>query len=216
MELKQKSIARSIDRKNEFLDLAIDFAVLTLHSICSEPNNPLSLKKFIRQMVLYSGTTYSTLLTSILYLFRLNSMKNEFNYLTHFRTNHPAAPAISRAARVFLASLITAHKYLHDRTTSTKAWSKLSNVPIVLLKTDEIEFLKTIKFQLFVTTCTFEKWSILLRNTVTSRPTPIVPAPVQPSHSHPPLTKLTKAHVSFHPYLRAPKQDYYEKVPSLY
>ncbi|KAK9708909.1 PHO85 cyclin-5 [Basidiobolus ranarum] len=220
-KLLTKNVGHLNDKKAEFLDLAIDFAVLTLHSMCSEPTNNVHLKNFIRQMVAYSGTTYSTLLTSILYLFRLNSMKAEcgLDYLNHFR-QRDSTSSVTCSARLFLTSLIVAHKYLHDRITSVKAWSKLSNIPRLQLNMDEMEFLKIIKFRLFVTTITFEKWSTLLRNTVigkeVSAPIPLEPVLLNNPHkiNYLKLTK-SKAKVMYHPYIRVQPQEYNQKVPSL-
>ncbi|ORX89117.1 hypothetical protein K493DRAFT_318953 [Basidiobolus meristosporus CBS 931.73] len=171
--------------KANFLDLTFDFAVLTLHSILSQTFDTFQLNCFLRRVVHYSGTTYSTLLTAILYLFRLNSMRAvpaEEDPLGRFREKGVQSP-VGCGGRLFMAALVTAHKFLQDRAVSTQTWSRLSNIPIPQLNTDELEFLKAIQFQLFITTRSFEKWSVLLRTTTASGNPRTFPTSSEPVHA---------------------------------
>lgn len=59
--------------------------------------------------------------------------------------------------RMFLASLISASKFLQDRNFSNRAWAKISGLPVVEINTNERAFLKLMDFKLHIGATDFAK-----------------------------------------------------------
>ncbi|GAA6014686.1 hypothetical protein JCM11491_000193 [Sporobolomyces phaffii] len=74
--------------------------------------------------------------------------------------------------RMFLASLISASKYLQDRNYSNKAWCKISGLEIKEINLNERAFLELVGWELHLKAEDFKRWTERL-NTLT---TPTVPS----------------------------------------
>lgn len=72
--------------------------------------------------------------------------------------------------RMFLSSLISASKYLQDRTYSNKAWSKISGLGIEEINRNEKCFLELIEWDLHLKASDFKRWTDRL-NTLTTTTT---------------------------------------------
>ncbi len=60
--------------------------------------------------------------------------------------------------RMFLASLMVASKYLHDKNYHNKAWAKITGLDIKEINAAEMAFLNLIDYRLYVSKPTFDKW----------------------------------------------------------
>ena len=65
--------------------------------------------------------------------------------------------------RMFLASIITAAKFVQDRCYSNKAWSKISGLPVKDLGKLERAFLKAIDYRLMIPEGDWESWTAELK-----------------------------------------------------
>jgi hypothetical protein len=61
--------------------------------------------------------------------------------------------------RMFLASLISASKYLQDRNYSNKAWSKISGLDIKEINSNERAFLELVEWELHLKAEDFRRWT---------------------------------------------------------
>lgn len=63
---------------------------------------------------------------------------------------------------MFLAALITATKYLHDKNYKNSAWAKITGLSIDEVNASELAFLNLIDYTLFVSDHTYESWRKVL------------------------------------------------------
>lgn len=66
--------------------------------------------------------------------------------------------------RMFLASLMVASKYLHDKNYRNTAWSKISGLSVAEVNASELAFLRLIDYKLFISKPTFDKWYATLHS----------------------------------------------------
>jgi hypothetical protein len=86
----------------------------------------------------------------------------------------PADLALVCGRRMFLAALILASKYLQDRSSSTKAWSKMSGLPMKEINANERIFLAKISWKLHVAKPVFDRWTnIVIRYQTMPPPAPL-------------------------------------------
>ncbi|KAJ2466135.1 PHO85 cyclin-5 [Coemansia sp. RSA 2322] len=64
--------------------------------------------------------------------------------------------------RMFVAALISASKFMYDRTYSNKAWNKITKLPLAQLSDMERAFLDMIDYRLYVDSPTYDKFHRLL------------------------------------------------------
>lgn len=60
--------------------------------------------------------------------------------------------------RMFLASLMLASKYLHDKNYQNKAWAQITGLKLEEINAAEMAFLSLIDYRLYVSKPTFDKW----------------------------------------------------------
>ncbi|KAI9355050.1 cyclin-domain-containing protein, partial [Zopfochytrium polystomum] len=117
----------------------------------------LPLRRFIQEILRRSRTSFCTLQLALLYIVRLRSR------LPPHSSRPPSTPTATLCGRrMFLSALIVAAKYLQDRNYSNRAWAKISSLPLCDVNTNEMEFLKLVDFELFVSHRTFASWSTML------------------------------------------------------
>ncbi|KAI8854522.1 cyclin-domain-containing protein, partial [Chytridium lagenaria] len=127
------------------------------HSISSKAAL-LPLKKFIREILRRSRTSFSTLQLALLYIVRLRSqLTAKASVVTGAR---PHATLCGR--RMLLSALIVAAKYLQDRNYSNKAWAKIAGLPLEEINLNEMEFLRIMDYDLYVSQKTYTSWSTML------------------------------------------------------
>lgn len=77
---------------------------------------------------------------------------------------------------MFLASLISAHKYLQDKTYKNSAWSKVSGLNVQEINHAEKVMLQLLDYRLFVKKDTYDQWILMLQTHLKMNPTPAAAA----------------------------------------
>lgn len=121
---------------------------------------------FCNEILKRSKATYSTLQISLFYVFRVKKVVHEKLYQrikqqkqsTNMQTNTQMDDLMCCGRRMFLASLMVASKYLHDKNYHNKAWSKITGLDIKEINAAEMAFLKLIDYRLYVSKPTFDRW----------------------------------------------------------
>ncbi|KAI9010368.1 hypothetical protein CLU79DRAFT_773436 [Phycomyces nitens] len=165
--------------RTQMVDRLIDTAAEIIDSIW-QPKFLIDQKKvkviptkgFIREMLSRSKATYSTLQICLFYLFRVKKV-------VHEKLKRRFTPPVKRAdrsedlmccgRRMFLAALMLASKYLHDKNYKNHAWTKISGLSVSEINAAEMAFLKLIDYKLYVSKPTFDKWYTLLHSYTASR-----------------------------------------------
>ncbi|KAI9280445.1 hypothetical protein BY458DRAFT_500700 [Sporodiniella umbellata] len=97
--------------------------------------------------------------------------------------------------RMFLASLMLASKYLHDRNYQNKAWAQLTGLKLEEINAAEMAFLHLIDYRLYVSKPTFDQWYTQLHGHIqkgfAKKPQHSIPA--TPPHTPPPQTGYTRS-----------------------
>lgn len=135
----------------------------SISSPSSGNNKPIAdLNTFLHHILKHSRTTHSTLQLAIFYLFRIRSrvqeMRNDDVY-------------VSCGRRMFLAALISAHKYLQDKTYKNSAWSKVSGLNVQEINHAEKVMLQLLDYRLYVKKDTYDQWIMMLQTHLKVNPT---------------------------------------------
>ena len=124
-------------------------------SLPGSGNKPIAdLNTFLHHILKHSRTTHSTLQLAIFYLFRIRSRVQE-------KRNDDVY--ISCGRRMFLAALISAHKYLQDKTYKNSAWSKVSGLNVSEINHAEKVMLQLLDYRLYVKKDTYDQWILMLQ-----------------------------------------------------
>lgn len=130
---------------------------------------------FCNEILKRSKATYSTLQISLFYIFRVKKVVHEKLYqrvkkqqsqqkVLNMQTsinneeNNKMEDLQCCGRRMFLASLMVASKYLHDKNYQNRAWSKITGLDIKEINAAEMAFLNLIDYKLYVSKPTFDKW----------------------------------------------------------
>lgn len=146
--------------------------------------NALPLEVFVRETLRRGRTSCSTLQAALLYCVRLGEAtekSKQFTLKQSTRSNGVEVQVETQATspllgmtkeelclircprRMFLASIITAAKFVQDRCYSNKAWSKISGLPVKDLGKLERAFLKAIDYRLMVPEGDWQSWTAELK-----------------------------------------------------
>ncbi|CDS11090.1 hypothetical protein LRAMOSA03354 [Lichtheimia ramosa] len=164
---------------------------------CSPPSSPtatpspavVSLRTFIQEVLKRSRTTYSTLQTALFYLFRARpAILSQLYYTSSGVVAPPSPPALENntvemgggyfawqdayihcGRRMFLAALVTASKFVQDKTYRNSTWAKIAGLPVAEINAAERIFLNLINYRLYIAQSTFERWHHLLHMHVEAR-----------------------------------------------
>ncbi|CAO3655377.1 unnamed protein product [Mucor hiemalis] len=143
---------------NSIIDVTVQVIASIWPSSISSPssgNKPIAdLNTFLHHILKHSRTTHSTLQLAIFYLFRIRSRVQE-------KRNDDVY--ISCGRRMFLASLISAHKYLQDKTYKNSAWSKVSGLNVGEINHAEKVMLQLLDYRLYVKKDTYDQWILMLQ-----------------------------------------------------
>jgi Cyclin len=108
------------------------------------------LRDILEHLVHFSPTYFESFLMALVYIERLQE-QNEFGYVN-----------IETVGKLFALGLVVAEKVLCDCSVSNKLFSKTFLLDLGELKELEVEFLRRISFQCFVSRKKFTKvWAIL-------------------------------------------------------
>ncbi|KAL0074377.1 cyclin-domain-containing protein, partial [Phycomyces blakesleeanus] len=121
-------------------------------------------KGFIREMLSRSKATYSTLQICLFYLFRVKKVVHEKLRKRFTQPTNVNNDLMCCGRRMFMASLMLASKYLHDKNYRNRAWTKISGLSVSEINAAEMAFLKLIDYKLYVSKPTFDKWYTLLHS----------------------------------------------------
>ncbi|CAG8462785.1 5522_t:CDS:1 [Paraglomus brasilianum] len=166
---KLPTLVQSRARKAALVDNLIDLAVEIVEEIWSpftvNPNVRLvSLKTFIKKLLQGMRVSFSTLQICLLYLVRVQHCIFK-RAQTSSRGDAMKDPTIC-ARRMFLAALMTAHKYTQDKKYHIRTWSDVSGLSVQEICVNERLFLELLDYKLFVNDEDFKRWCVLLLITI--------------------------------------------------
>lgn len=143
---------------------------------------------FVRHLLKRSRATRSTLQLAIFYLFRIRP---------HIGQHSQIDPIIKCGRRMFLAALISAHKYLYDNTFTNASWAKISKLPVKEVNNAERALLKMLDYRLYVPIELYQKFESQLREAMpphVANNTIVINNKRNYSSVHPITTKKQKHH----------------------
>ncbi|KAJ3269678.1 hypothetical protein HK104_005083, partial [Borealophlyctis nickersoniae] len=130
------------------------------------------LSRVITSLLRRSRTSSSTLQLALLYLVRLRTaiarlppqqQSSDPSSASATTSSTPKIPAPYHCGRrMFLAALMLASKYVHDKTYANKAWSRISGLSVEEVNRNEREFLKLIGYRLGVEQAAWAAWTRML------------------------------------------------------
>lgn len=101
---------------------------------------------------------------------------------------------------MFLAALISAHKFLQDKTYKNTAWSKVSGLNVKEINHAEKILLELLDYRLFVKKDTYDRWIVMLQTHLKLQPltssTGTMNAPIlqqQQRAAHPAILKAEQS-----------------------
>ncbi|KAI8061828.1 uncharacterized protein B0P05DRAFT_556805 [Gilbertella persicaria] len=176
-----------------YVDTLVDITTLTIRtswpmevSTTKEGQPVVNTNVFIRHLLKRSRATRSTLQLAIFYLFRIRP---------HIAKRSQFDPIVKCGRRMFLASLICAHKYLYDNTFTNASWAKISKLPVKEINGAEKALLEMLDYRLHVSHELYQKFESQLREAVPNTPVPM-PKKRALEQYHPIVVKKQK-HTSY-------------------
>ncbi|KAI8371898.1 hypothetical protein BD560DRAFT_304522, partial [Blakeslea trispora] len=154
--------------KQDHLYTMIDITTLTIRtswpmeaSTTKEGQPVVNTNLFVRHLLKRSRATRSTLQLAIFYLFRIRPF---------IAKRSQSDPIVKCGRRMFLASLICAHKYLYDNTFTNASWAKISKLPVKEINAAERALLEMLDYRLHVSHELYQKFESQLKQAVPSHP----------------------------------------------
>ncbi|KAI7866622.1 hypothetical protein BDF14DRAFT_1727906 [Spinellus fusiger] len=100
-----------------------------------------------------------------------SSLSNHVNtfHECSLKTNNRTEELMCCGRRMFLAALMLASKYLHDKNYRNQSWAKISGLSMREINAAEMAFLQLIDYKLYVSKPTFDKWYTLLHGYTCSK-----------------------------------------------
>ncbi|ORZ18867.1 hypothetical protein BCR42DRAFT_349535 [Absidia repens] len=154
----------------DMIDNLVDVSVDIIDSIWPAPGHAkvVATKGFIREILKRSKTTYFMLQISLFYIFRVKRVvQAKLRMAAGERRYRDNLMCCGR--RMFLASLMAASKYIHDKSYRNKAWADASGLTLAEINASELAFLQMIDYRLFISKATFEKWYTMLNQRLDQR-----------------------------------------------
>ncbi|KAG1144006.1 hypothetical protein G6F37_011090 [Rhizopus arrhizus] len=110
---------------------------------------------YIYELLRRSKVTFSVFQLALYYIFH-----HRVTIQTHTATEKN--PYVHCGRRMFLAALMTASKYLNDKTYKNKVWADIANLSVNEVNEIEKSFLRLINYELYVSGSIYGKWIQLL------------------------------------------------------
>ncbi|KAL2757848.1 hypothetical protein ACRALDRAFT_2025554 [Sodiomyces alcalophilus JCM 7366] len=181
------ALTRHNDRKVNFVGSLVDSstqiveAIWPLSSVVCRNDvgtrTVLPLRTFIQETLRRSRTSYSTLQVALYYLILIKPHVPKHDFTMEQPDDKHEYRALQCGRRMFLAALILASKYLQDRNYSSRAWSKISGLPVQEINQNELAFLLAVNWEMHITDDVFQRWTdIVLKYTPPSPPPPGAPS----------------------------------------
>ncbi|CAO3615971.1 unnamed protein product [Cunninghamella echinulata] len=173
------SIMHESNEQKNYVKSLVDMVAHTINTIWPQPisknttntsttTSTASLMTFLQHILKHSRTTHSTLQLALFYLFRIRPrMTNCLDQLSS-----KDRPYVLCGRRMFLASLLSAHKYLQDKTYKNKAWTSISGLPVDQINHSERVFLYLLDYQLYIKKETYDHWLTLVQHQI-GKPCPL-------------------------------------------
>ncbi|CAO3673218.1 unnamed protein product [Rhizopus stolonifer] len=118
---------------------------------------------YIYELLRRSKVTFSVFQLALYYIFHHRTTIQQ-----HTKTDKN--PYIQCGRRMFLAALITASKYLNDKTYKNKVWAEMANLSVKEVNQIEASFLELVNFELYVSGAIYGKWIQLLYGRLNASP----------------------------------------------
>lgn len=122
----------------------------------------LSLQTYIQEILKRTKTSFSTLQVALYYLLLIKAHVPGFDFSMEQPPDMAAVRGFQCGRRMFLASIILASKYLQDRNYSSKAWSKITSLPVEEINANEMAFLRAVQWKLHIPESKFNRWQSIL------------------------------------------------------
>lgn len=158
------SFSSNVDNRSirsEFITGLVDFADELISSIWQKPSNAMQktdsvipMRQFIQEVLRRSQSSYGTLSLGLYYLGRASRRPLP----QHLRDDNGEFPWCKCSRRMFLAALILATKFLHDRAYTNRAWAKLAGLTTREVGNCERALLEWLNWELYVSPPVFIKW----------------------------------------------------------
>lgn len=132
---------------------------ISLGEVISADHGLLPLRPYIECVLRGSRATYATLLATFYYLVLLRSSISRLEPVADHAEGLVTGRPLQCRRRMFLAALILAWKYTQDRHYTLSVWAKISGLCAQEIKTNEIIFLKTVEWRLYIPDAVFERWA---------------------------------------------------------
>ncbi|KAI8876545.1 hypothetical protein K501DRAFT_200191 [Backusella circina FSU 941] len=149
----------SLHERTLYIEKLIDIYANAIDSIFHTNNNPnikiVPTRAFIQAILKKSHSLFNIVQTSLFYLFRV---KYAVKQILNKETKTKMESMMCCGRRMFLASLMTASKYLQDKNYRNSAWCKITKLELDEINQLEMAFLKLIDYKLYVSKATFDKW----------------------------------------------------------
>ncbi len=131
--------------------------------------NLIKLSTFVQTILTLSQASYSTLQVALYYLVLIQTCTPK-DYSTVEQL------CLKSGRRMFLAALIIASKYLHDRSFSSRAWSEISGLKICEINASERAFIAAANWKFHIPEPVFRRWTdIILEHSTSPRWRSIIP-----------------------------------------
>ncbi|KAI9164462.1 PHO85 cyclin-5 [Blastocladiella emersonii ATCC 22665] len=146
------AVAEQTLQRHDFVRALVVTAADVIDTVLpAPPTAAIPLAGFIAELLRRSRASFSTLQLALFYLFRFRAM-----------SSGSPSPLASCSRRLFLASLVTAAKYLQDSVFSNRGWARVASLPAAEVTRLERMFLAGIAFELYVPPAVFASWSATL------------------------------------------------------
>ncbi|KAI9262701.1 cyclin-domain-containing protein [Sporodiniella umbellata] len=145
------------------IDLLVQRSVKMIDSLW-KPNHHKKMiptYTYIYELLRRSKVTFSVFQLALYYIFH-----HRITIQHHTKTDKN--PYIHCGRRMFLAALITASKYLNDKTYKNKVWAEMANLNVKEVNQIEASFLELVNYELYVSGAVYGKWIQLLYGRLSS------------------------------------------------
>jgi len=123
--------------------------------------NLIKLSTFVQTILTLSKASCSTLQVALYYLVLIQTcISKEYSTVKQL--------CLKSGRRMFLAALIIASKYLHDRSFSSHAWSEMSGLEICEINASERAFIAAANWKFHIPKPVFRRWTDIVQEHSTS------------------------------------------------
>ena len=107
---------------------------------------PLCPSQYVARILKYTNCSPCNLIVAIIYLQRLRDSSSKWLRLTSFNMQ-----------RLFLTSMMLAHKYLDEPTVSNRQWALIGELSVKEMNSHELQMLWDLKFSLRVSRAEYDE-----------------------------------------------------------